>query len=336
MADEYKSFINVPGGGEGQRCYYPVRLDPYGKGCGHNCSYCYARSLLEFRDLWHPSEPGVADVSKIRKLFEDVFDKGRRTKWSELLQRRVPLRIGGMTDPLQPIELEERATLELLGILRAYRYPYLFLTKSAVVGQEPYLSALDPALAAVQISVTTLDDEKAARLEHGASPPTQRLEAISRLSDAGFFVTGRISPLIPNRRDGFYSEGGTETPGERSFPYFTFELAEALCDAGSRNILVEFLRFLPFVHRWLGADAGDDLRWMLNERSVRHEGAWHFSAEEKRAYFERIREVCLRRGVQFSVCDDANQDAFRDLWTNPDDCCNALGNIPGFARTYKA
>ncbi len=335
MADEYKSFIKVPGGGEGQRCYYPVRLDPYGKGCGHNCSYCYARSLLEFRDLWRPQDPGVADVAKIRKLFEDVFDKGRRNKWSEVLLRRVPLRIGGMTDPLQPIELEERTTLELLRLLRDYRYPYLFLTKSALVGEEPYLSALDPGLAAVQISVTTLDDEKAARLEHGASRPSERLRAIRSLSQAGFFVTGRISPLIPNRRDGFYSEGGVESPDERSFPYFSFGLTDALCEAGSGSILVEFLRFLPFVHRWLAADAGDDLRWMLNERSFHHEGATHFSAEEKRAYFERIREVCLRRGVQFSVCDDANQESFRDLWTNPDDCCNALRNIPGFTRTYK-
>lgn len=48
---EFKSFYKTVGGGEGSKCYYPTRLDTYGCGCYHNCSYCYAKSLLEFRKL---------------------------------------------------------------------------------------------------------------------------------------------------------------------------------------------------------------------------------------------------------------------------------------------
>ena len=48
---EFKSFYKEAGGGEGERCKYPTRLDTYGCGCYHNCSYCYAKSLLEFRNL---------------------------------------------------------------------------------------------------------------------------------------------------------------------------------------------------------------------------------------------------------------------------------------------
>ena len=84
---EYKSFYRKAGGNEGSRCRYPVRLDTYGCGCAHDCGYCYARSLLAFRGLWHPMDPSVADIGKIRRKLD-----------------RVPagtvLRLGGMCDGL--------------------------------------------------------------------------------------------------------------------------------------------------------------------------------------------------------------------------------------------
>ena len=49
---EFKSFYKSVGGNEGGKCNYPTRLDTYGKGCSHDCSYCYAKSLLSFRGLW--------------------------------------------------------------------------------------------------------------------------------------------------------------------------------------------------------------------------------------------------------------------------------------------
>ena len=38
---EFKSFYKVVGGGEGDRCSYPVRLDTYGCGCQHDCWNVY-------------------------------------------------------------------------------------------------------------------------------------------------------------------------------------------------------------------------------------------------------------------------------------------------------
>lgn len=46
---EFKSFIKTVGGNEGNKCHYPTRLDTYGCGCSHDCKYCYAKSLLDFR-----------------------------------------------------------------------------------------------------------------------------------------------------------------------------------------------------------------------------------------------------------------------------------------------
>jgi hypothetical protein len=54
-------------GGEANKCYYPVRLDTYGCGCAHDCSYCYSKSMLDFRKLWNPQNPSVGDISEISK-----------------------------------------------------------------------------------------------------------------------------------------------------------------------------------------------------------------------------------------------------------------------------
>ena len=64
---EYRSFLKTVTGNEGNKCNYPTRLDTYGCGCAHDCKYCYAKSLLNFRKLWNPNNPSVADIEKIRK-----------------------------------------------------------------------------------------------------------------------------------------------------------------------------------------------------------------------------------------------------------------------------
>ena len=65
---EYKSFYKVVGGNEGSKCHYPARLDLYGCGCEHDCKYCYAKSLLNFRKLWNPMAPSVADLAKVQRI----------------------------------------------------------------------------------------------------------------------------------------------------------------------------------------------------------------------------------------------------------------------------
>ena len=117
---EYKSFYKTVGGGEGSKCHYPTRLDTYGKGCQHNCNYCYAKALLSFRGLWNAKEPAVADIKKIEKTV-----------------KRIPkgsiVRLGGMTDCFQPIEKEIRNTYETIKILNKYGIGYLIVTKSSMI-----------------------------------------------------------------------------------------------------------------------------------------------------------------------------------------------------------
>ena len=88
---EFKSFYKTVGGAEGSKCNYPTRLDTYGCGCQHDCSYCYAKSLLNFRNLWDAENPRVADINKIKKIIEKM-------------PKDKIIRLGGMTDCFMPLE----------------------------------------------------------------------------------------------------------------------------------------------------------------------------------------------------------------------------------------
>ena len=101
---DFKSVSKTVGGNEGDKCNYPTRLDTYGCGCQHDCSYCYAKSLLSFRDLWNAQKPSVAPISEISKEIRK-------------LPRNEIVRLGGMTDCFQPCEKLYRNTYKTIRLL---------------------------------------------------------------------------------------------------------------------------------------------------------------------------------------------------------------------------
>ena len=217
MDNEFKSFFKTVGGSEGNRCNYSTRLDTYGKGCQHDCSYCYAKSLLDFRKLWNPENPAVADIEKIKK------------KISKLGNYQT-IRLGGMTDCFQPIEKIFRVTYETIKTLNEAKIPYLIVTKSHIVADKEYLEILDKDLAHIQITVTSTDDALSKTYEK-ASVPSKRIKAIETLYENGYDVQLRLSPYIPKYVD-------------------LNVLNKVKCD----KILVEFLRVNTWIKRWFDID----------------------------------------------------------------------------------
>lgn len=172
---EFKSFYKEVAGNEGGKCHYNTRLDTYGCGCQHDCSYCYAKSLLDFRGLWDAKEPSVADIRKIER------------KIAKLPQGTI-IRLGGMTDCFQPLEENMHVTWETIKLLNQYGIGYLIVTKSDLVCD--YMHILDKDLAHIQITTTWVPCEKAVSTE-------RRIKAIETLYEAGFDVAVRLSPYIP-------------------------------------------------------------------------------------------------------------------------------------------
>ena len=212
---EYKAFFKEVKGNEGERCRYATRLDTYGKGCSHNCSYCYARSLLDFRGLWNASEPSVADITKIQRVIRKNLKEGD------------VVRLGGMTDCFQPIEAKFGVTRATIKELNKRGVHYLIVTKSPLVAK--YRDVLDKGLAHIQVSITSTDAELSKRIEPGAVLPVERIKAVEVLQAEGFDVAVRLSPFVPGFVD-----------------------MDVINGIGCDKILVEFLRINGFIRRWMG------------------------------------------------------------------------------------
>lgn len=214
---EFKSFYKNVTGGEGQRCHYTERLDSYGCGCRHDCSYCYAKSLLAFRGLWDSEEPRVADVGKVKRKIAT-------------LQEGQVVRLGGMTDCFQPCEAEYEVTYEAIKAMNERGVHYLIVTKSPLVAADRYLDVMDRGLAHIQVSLTTTDDARSLAYER-APVPSKRIAAVEKLQRSGFDVQLRLSPFI----------------GE----YVSYDV---LNNIECEKLLVEFLRVNHWVKKWFDID----------------------------------------------------------------------------------
>lgn len=107
------------------------------------------------------------------------------------------VRLGGMTDCLQPAELDYKATYEAIKMLNDRSVHYLIVTKSSLIADDRYAGIMNPDMAHIQISITSCDDHVASQYEM-ASPPSQRIKAVEKLQRLGFDVCVRLSPFIPN------------------------------------------------------------------------------------------------------------------------------------------
>lgn len=271
---DFRSVSKTVGGNEKNKCHYPIRLDTYGCGCAHDCSYCYAKSLLDFRGLWDNKNPSIGDIKQISREIRKI-------------KPGTIVRLGGMTDCFQPIEKLHRVTYKAIRLLNRRKIGYLIVTKSAMAADDEYISIYDPDLCHIQITVTTLDDELAKKYEK-ASPPTERIEAIKKLQDAGFDVRMRLSPFIPEYVD-----------------------IDALNNLGIDKILVEFLRANTWIQKWFDID--------YSEYTVKQHGYIHLPLEKKIELISRI------RFNEITVCEDEDEayKYWRDHFNpNPDDCCN--------------
>ena len=155
---EFKSFFKTVGGNEGNKCHYPTRLDTYGCGCQHDCKYCYAKSLLDFRKLWNAAQPAIVNIQKVHRTIR------RNLKPGDIV------RLGGMTDCFQPLERTARATYRTIEELNRQRVGYLIVTKSEIVADDEYMELMDKDLAHIQVTVTCTDDHFNREYEK-ATPP---------------------------------------------------------------------------------------------------------------------------------------------------------------------
>jgi len=231
---------------------FDLSINPY-RGCEHGCIYCYARPTHSYLNL----SPGidfetriVAKVNAAERLRDALSAKGYTPG---------QLNIGSVTDAYQPAERRLRITRSVIEVLSQARHPFSIITKSSLVERDIDLIAPMAAqrMAAVYVSITTLQPELARTLEPRASAPHRRLKTIEALAKAGIPVGVSVSPVIP-----FLNEPELE------------RILQAARDAGASSAFSIVLRLPwevnPLFQQWLQQHVPDKAeRIMARVRDMR-------------------------------------------------------------------
>ncbi len=154
--------------------------------------------------------------------------------------RPSPINIGSATDAYQPVERRLGITRAVLEVMAECAHPFSLVTKSSGVERDLDLVAPmgERGLAAVYVSVTSLEPTLARILEPRAAAPHRRLKTIEALARAGVPVGVSVSPIIP-----FINEPEIE------------RILEAAAAAGATSAFGIVLRLPwevnPIFQRWL-------------------------------------------------------------------------------------
>jgi DNA repair photolyase len=172
-------------------------INPY-RGCEHGCVFCYARPTHEYLGF----NAGLDFETKIV-----VKRDAARLARAEMMRKSwkpTVVSISGVTDPYQPVERKLGITRSILETMLEFRNPVAIVTKNAMVLRDlDILSEMAKMnLAAVFLSITSLDRDLVRRMEPRTSTPELKLHAIRRLSEAGVPTGVMMAPLIPGLTDG--------------------------------------------------------------------------------------------------------------------------------------
>lgn len=160
------------------------------RGCCHGCIYCDSRSQCY----------GDDDFDRVKGK-ENALELLR----NELRRKAKPALIGmgSMSDPYNPMEKELEFTRKALMLIYAYECGVAVCTKSDLILRDKDLyqeiQSREPVIC--KLTLTTVDDMLAAKIEPGAPSPSRRLKALEGLSQQGIFSGVVLMPVLPFLED---------------------------------------------------------------------------------------------------------------------------------------
>lgn len=156
------------------------------KGCCHGCIYCDSRS-----DCY-----GVEQFDKVRAK-EDALriirnDLSRKT-------RSGVVGTGAMSDPYNPFERKLMLSRHALELCDAFGFGAAIATKSSLLVWDIDIlkSIAEHSPVLLKITITTADDELAAKVEPNVARPSERFKMIEELAGAGLYTGILLMPVLP-------------------------------------------------------------------------------------------------------------------------------------------
>lgn len=164
------------------------------RGCWHNCVYCDGRSESynvknEFgRDI-------VVKINAVELLTRELDPIYKRKP----LPRSFIMLGGGVCDAYQPIEKKYRLARQALELFHKLQYPVHILTKSNLIERDlDILKKINRQnKVVISLSFSSMDDKISKVFEPRVPVPSERLETLKKIKNAGISCGMFLMPVIP-------------------------------------------------------------------------------------------------------------------------------------------
>ncbi len=251
-------------------CPPKYSLQPY-TGCSHFCLYCYATSYVGRK----PSTPKKRFIERLKRDLDQA-------------DLSLVIELSTSSDPYPPVEEGLMLTRRTLGVLMSRGARVLITTKSGLVARDTDI--LSRTCAAVMLTITTLDEGLARKLEPGAPPPSKRIEALRILSRARVPVGVRVDPVIP---------------GLNSDPAALEELIARAHEAGAQHVVTSTYKAKPDNFRRM-IEAFPDMegvwRRMYLEKGELIHGYRYLPKSERIKILKPVVEAARKHGMTYATC----------------------------------
>lgn len=247
-------------------CPRKYSLNPY-TGCAHHCLYCYSTYIPSFFN------------ARPKKLLLTRLEKDLRN-----LPENSLISMSNSSDPYPPIERELELTRNALKIIAERKMKVLVITKSDIVVRDADI--LSKMKSAVSITVTTLDEELACKIEPDAPSPFKRLNALKELKKSRIPVILRLDPIMP-----YLNDEGFELVLEKA----------KFVD----HVVSSTLKLRPDSYsRITGAfpELKDKYKQLYFKEGQKVGGSWYLKREIREKLLSRFAEKCEDLELSFAFC----------------------------------
>jgi DNA repair photolyase len=253
-------------------------LNPY-MGCAHRCTFCYVRAFELRADRPADARYGTSIRVKVN-VVEVLRRELARRSW-----RGEDVAIGAATDPYQPAEGRYRLTRGCLEALADTANPFAIITRSPLIVRDVDVlaEAARRAQVSVVFSVPTLDPEVWRRTEPSTPPPHRRLQALTRLVDAGIQASVGMAPILP---------GVSDRPEQLA------EVVRAAREAGACGIWANVLYLKPGTREHFLDCLTRDWPELLPEYDRLYGGRAYLPRAEVEPVRAQVRELARAAGIR--------------------------------------
>ncbi|MEM5793940.1 MAG: radical SAM protein [Candidatus Aenigmatarchaeota archaeon] len=250
-------------------CPRKYSFSPY-SGCSHACVYCYASSYIKNFFKCRPKK----DV--VKKLVSDL----------KKIDKNFPVSISNSSDPYVPEEEKLKLTRDCLKYFALHRCKVLIITKSNIVARDTDI--LSKMKACVSVTITTLNEEIARKLEPKASLPRKRIKALEILSKKGIPTVVRLDPVIP-----FLNENEIE------------DIVEVSTSVGAKHLVSSTYKVRPDNWRrfsFLFPEISKKLKDFYFKYGEKISNSFYLPKEIRFRIMKKVREACDKNKISFSCC----------------------------------